>query len=136
MGHDRRSNPCSRPSVMSSKDRALQFALALSLVPVGADAQPALDLFIGQIEARARGDVCIARIPGFQSSFDPAYKSWMERHSAELAQGRALAEKRSMLGESGPNVQRFAQANAELLRGVPADDLRRRCDESLGGLQR
>lgn len=122
--------------MMSSKDRALQFALALSLAPVGAHAQPALDLFIGQIEARARGDVCIARIPGFKSSFDPAYRSWIERHSAELAQGRALAEQHGMLGESGPNVQRFALANAEVLREVPADDLRRRCDQLVEGLQR
>lgn len=115
--------------------RFYQLVLWLSLSPVAA-AEPALDLFISQAQTLAQAEVCIARVPGFKSSFEPAYKGWVARHSAELEKGRAIAEQRGMLGSSGPNVQRFASASADVLRGLPGDDLRRRCGQLVDGLAR
>jgi hypothetical protein len=115
--------------------RVYRLVLWLGLSPVAA-AEPALDLFIAQAEARAQADVCIARVPRFKSSFEPAYEAWIARHSAELDKGRAIAEQRGMLGSAGPSVQRFASSSAEVLRGLPGDDLRRRCAQLVEGLAR
>lgn len=95
------------------------------------DAQ-ALDSYIQAAEYQAKAKVCAQRIDHFSDRFDLLYQSWRLANAKSVERGAVLARSKN----SNPSVERFAEANAQLLESLPNDDFQRRCSDVLVSLQK
>ncbi|KRD27206.1 hypothetical protein ASE39_02635 [Acidovorax sp. Root267] len=109
---------------------------AASVPPLTSNVEPHMDIqdtqaqntYVEAVVSEAQAVVCSAHIPGFETEFARRFATWRAANAASLARGKDVME-RAVAG--GPDVQRFASMNAQVLDSLPPDDRQRRCDELL-----
>ena len=113
---------------------AAALCLAASLTR-HAEASPEHDalLYLDAQVLPRKAAACSARIAGYPARFDPAFRTWLARHKAQVAAGeaflRADAERTKVPFE--PDVRGVAGGIAEQWSAAPLPTLQEQCEALL-----
>jgi len=117
---------------------SLAFAFTLSLASAmtsPAHASPEQDalLFLDSRVMPKKAAACSARISGYSTRFEPAFRAWLDRNKANLASGeaflRADAQRTSVPFE--PDVQALAAGISQQWTAAPLPTLQDNCETLL-----
>ena len=111
---------------------ALSFWIAL---PMPAQASPEQDalLFLDSQVFPRKAVACSARISGYAARFEPAFRTWLDRHREHVASGQAFlradAERTKVPFE--PDVQAVAAGISQQWGSAPLATLQDNCEALL-----
>ena len=117
---------------------ALAFAFTLSAalaIPGPVHASPEQDalIFLDSRVMPRKAAACSARIPGYSTRFEPAFRAWLARNKEHVASGeaflRADAERTKVPFE--PDVQAVALGISQQWTNAPLPTLQENCDALL-----